>query len=120
VGGVNNHNNRERAGSLTPFPPRGPHLCDWNLSALHTFLTDCMTSCSCPWLDECHSRLKNADVREVADVDADRVFRGSFILALYEQHLGPLMFVPYADDLASRLADMFAQPITRMLLAWGG
>ena len=38
-------------------------------------------------------------------MDADRVFRGS-IPALYDQHLGPLLFVPYADDLASRLADM--------------
>jgi ubiquinone/menaquinone biosynthesis C-methylase UbiE len=44
-------------------------------------------------------------MREVDDVDADRVFRGS-IPALYDQHLGPLIFVPYADDLASRLADM--------------
>ena len=38
-------------------------------------------------------------------MDADRVFQGS-IPALYDQHLGPLIFVPYADDLASRLADM--------------
>jgi ubiquinone/menaquinone biosynthesis C-methylase UbiE len=38
-------------------------------------------------------------------VDADRVFRGS-IPALYDQRLGPLLFVPYADDLASRLKDM--------------
>ena len=37
-------------------------------------------------------------------MDADRVFRGS-IPALYDEHLGPLTFVPYADDLASRLAD---------------
>ena len=44
-------------------------------------------------------------MREVGDVDADRVFQGS-IPALYDQHLGPLLFVPYADDLASRLADM--------------
>jgi SAM-dependent methyltransferase len=49
--------------------------------------------------------LENTDVREVGDVDADRVFRGS-IPALYDQHLGPLLFVPYADDLASRLADV--------------
>jgi hypothetical protein len=41
----------------------------------------------------------------VAEMDADRVFRGS-VPALYDQHLGPLIFVPYADDLASRLADM--------------
>ncbi len=38
-------------------------------------------------------------------MDADRVFRGS-IPALYDQHLGPLIFVAYADDLAARLADM--------------
>jgi ubiquinone/menaquinone biosynthesis C-methylase UbiE len=38
-------------------------------------------------------------------VDADRVFQGS-IPTLYDQHLGPMIFVPYADDLASRLADM--------------
>jgi ubiquinone/menaquinone biosynthesis C-methylase UbiE len=44
-------------------------------------------------------------MREVAEVEADRVFQGS-IPALYDQHLGPLIFVPYADDLASRLADM--------------
>lgn len=44
-------------------------------------------------------------VREVIDVEADRTFRGS-IPALYDQHLGPLIFAPYADDLASRLADM--------------
>ena len=44
-------------------------------------------------------------MQEVGVVDADRVFRGS-IPALYDQHLGPLIFIPYADDLASRLADM--------------
>ena len=38
-------------------------------------------------------------------MDTDRVFRGS-IPALYDQHLGPLIFVPYADDLASRLAGL--------------
>jgi ubiquinone/menaquinone biosynthesis C-methylase UbiE len=38
-------------------------------------------------------------------VDIDRVFQGS-IPALYDQHLGPLLFVRYADDLASRLADL--------------
>jgi ubiquinone/menaquinone biosynthesis C-methylase UbiE len=43
--------------------------------------------------------------REVGEVDADRVFQGS-IPALYDKHLGPLIFVPYADDLASRLADI--------------
>ena len=54
---------------------------------------------------EKHSAVENAVVREVVDVDADRVFRGS-IPALYDQHLGPLIFVPYANDLASRLTDM--------------
>ena len=44
-------------------------------------------------------------MREVGEVEADRVFQGS-IPALYDEHLGPLIFVPYADDLASRLADI--------------
>ncbi len=38
-------------------------------------------------------------------MEADRIFQGS-IPALYDQHLGPLIFAPYAEDLASRLADM--------------
>lgn len=38
-------------------------------------------------------------------MDADRTFRGS-IPALYDRHLGPLIFAPYAHDLASRLADI--------------
>jgi len=38
-------------------------------------------------------------------VEADLIFKGS-IPALYDQHLGPLIFAPYAEDLASRLADM--------------
>jgi ubiquinone/menaquinone biosynthesis C-methylase UbiE len=38
-------------------------------------------------------------------VDTDRVFQGS-IPALYDQHLGPMIFAPYADDLASRLTDL--------------
>jgi len=38
-------------------------------------------------------------------VEADRIFRGS-IPALYDQHLGPMIFAPYAGDLASRLVDM--------------
>ena len=38
-------------------------------------------------------------------MDADRVFHGS-IPALYDEHLGPQIFVPYADDLASRLTDI--------------
>jgi ubiquinone/menaquinone biosynthesis C-methylase UbiE len=35
----------------------------------------------------------------------DRSFRGS-IPALYDQHLAPMIFAPYAEDLASRLADL--------------
>jgi glycosyltransferase A (GT-A) superfamily protein (DUF2064 family) len=35
----------------------------------------------------------------------DRVFTGS-IPALYDHHLGPLIFEPYAGDLADRLARM--------------
>ena len=42
---------------------------------------------------------------EVGEVDADWVFQGS-IPAFYDEHLGPLLFVPYADDLASRLAEI--------------
>ena len=38
-------------------------------------------------------------------MDTDRIFQGS-IPALYDQHLGPMIFAPYADDLASRLADL--------------
>src|SRR4051812_31658174 len=48
---------------------------------------------------------EGAHVRESSEVDADRVFQGS-IPALYDQHLGPMIFGPYADDLASRLADL--------------
>jgi ubiquinone/menaquinone biosynthesis C-methylase UbiE len=39
------------------------------------------------------------------DVETDQVFRGS-IPALYDQYLGPMIFAPYADDLAARLADL--------------
>ena len=46
-----------------------------------------------------------AQVQEGSEVDADRVFQGS-IPALYDQHLGPMIFGPYADDLAFRLADL--------------
>lgn len=35
-------------------------------------------------------------------MEADRVFQGS-IPSLYEQHLGPMIFTPYAQDMASRL-----------------
>lgn len=38
-------------------------------------------------------------------MDADRTFQGS-IPALYDRHLGPLIFAPYANDIASRLADL--------------
>lgn len=38
-------------------------------------------------------------------VDVDRTFKGS-IPDLYDQHLGPMIFAPYAEDLASRLADL--------------
>jgi ubiquinone/menaquinone biosynthesis C-methylase UbiE len=38
-------------------------------------------------------------------VEADRTFRGS-IPALYDQYLGPMIFAPYANDLASRLSDL--------------
>ena len=35
----------------------------------------------------------------------DTVFAGS-IPALYDRYLGPLLFAPYARDLAARLADL--------------
>ena len=38
-------------------------------------------------------------------MQTDRVFRGS-IPALYDQYLGPMIFSPYADDLAARLANL--------------
>ena len=38
-------------------------------------------------------------------MEADRTFQGS-IPALYDQCLGPMIFAPYADDLASRLANL--------------
>jgi ubiquinone/menaquinone biosynthesis C-methylase UbiE len=38
-------------------------------------------------------------------MEADGIFRGS-VPALYNQFLGPMIFAPYADDLASRLADI--------------
>ena len=42
--------------------------------------------------------------------DADRVFAGS-IPALYERYLGPLIFQPYAVDLAERVADTKASRV---------
>jgi SAM-dependent methyltransferase len=44
-------------------------------------------------------------------VSTDRAFTGR-IPALYESHLVPLLFQPYADDLAERLA---SRPVTRIL-----
>jgi ubiquinone/menaquinone biosynthesis C-methylase UbiE len=38
-------------------------------------------------------------------METDRIFRGS-IPALYDRYLGPMIFSPYADDLAARLADL--------------
>src|SRR6188472_1605549 len=38
-------------------------------------------------------------------MEADRVFQGS-IPVLYDRYLGPMIFAPYADDLATRLADL--------------
>src|SRR5581483_8636803 len=43
--------------------------------------------------------------REGATLDTDKAFAGS-IPALYQRLLGPLLFEPYAADLAARLADM--------------
>ena len=38
-------------------------------------------------------------------MDSDRAFEGS-IPALYDHYLGPMIFAPYAEDLATRLADL--------------
>ena len=38
-------------------------------------------------------------------MEADQTFQGS-IPALYDQHLGPMIFAPYANDLVSRLAGL--------------
>jgi SAM-dependent methyltransferase len=43
----------------------------------------------------------------VAMPDVDTLFTGS-IAALYDTYLGPLIFEPYAEDLASRLSDLAA------------
>ncbi|MBL6079072.1 methyltransferase domain-containing protein [Belnapia sp. T18] len=38
-------------------------------------------------------------------MDADRNFRGS-VPALYDRYLGPMIFAPYAEDMAARLAGL--------------
>ena len=38
-------------------------------------------------------------------METDRVFGGS-VPALYDRYLGPMIFAPYADDLATRLMDL--------------
>ena len=38
-------------------------------------------------------------------MEADRIFQGP-VPALYDRHLGPMIFAPYASDLASRLKDL--------------
>ena len=38
-------------------------------------------------------------------METDRTFQGS-IPALYDQYFGPMIFAPYANDLAARLADL--------------
>jgi ubiquinone/menaquinone biosynthesis C-methylase UbiE len=42
---------------------------------------------------------------EATAMDADRNFRGS-IPALYDRYLGPMIFAPYAEDMAARLAGL--------------
>jgi ubiquinone/menaquinone biosynthesis C-methylase UbiE len=42
---------------------------------------------------------------EAVDMEVHQTFRGS-IPALYDQYLGPMIFAPYAEELASRLGDM--------------
>jgi len=38
-------------------------------------------------------------------MEADRIFQGP-VPALYDRHLGPMIFAPYASDLAARLKDL--------------
>ncbi len=60
----------------------------------------------CAWSENAASNgVMLTQVREVIDMEADRTFRRS-IPALYDQHLRPMIFTPYAEDLASRLADL--------------
>ena len=48
--------------------------------------------------------------RDAMAEDPDRGFQGS-IPALYDRYLGPMLFAPYAQDLAARLADLRAGTI---------
>jgi ubiquinone/menaquinone biosynthesis C-methylase UbiE len=50
--------------------------------------------------------------------DSDKVFSGS-IAALYESHLVPLIFQPYADDLARRIATMGATDVLEIAAGTG-
>jgi len=50
--------------------------------------------------------------------DADSAFAGS-IPALYDRFLGPLIFEPYAADLAARLADLRAGPVLEIAAGTG-
>jgi len=56
-----------------------------------------------------HGNSVKADA--VSDPDSDKVFTGS-IPKFYETHLVPLIFEPYAEDLAKRLA---SRPLDRVL-----
>ena len=50
--------------------------------------------------------------------DADSAFAGS-IPALYDRFLGPLIFEPYAADLAARLADLREGPLLEIAAGTG-
>ena len=50
--------------------------------------------------------------------DSDRAFAGS-IPALYDRFLGPLIFEPYAADLAARLADLREGPLLEIAAGTG-
>jgi ubiquinone/menaquinone biosynthesis C-methylase UbiE len=50
--------------------------------------------------------------------DSDKVFSGS-IAALYESHLVPLIFQPYADDLARRIAALGANDLLEVAAGTG-
>jgi hypothetical protein len=55
---------------------------------------------------------------EVAMTNTDTIFAGS-IPALYDKYLGPLIFQPYADDLAKRLSNLNAGRVLETAAAAG-
>ena len=81
---------------------------------------DALVSDACAAALRASSARHNANVRRngseerantMTSPDTDKVFNGS-IAKFYETYLGPLIFEPYAADLANRLA---SRPLTRVL-----